>query len=214
MTAPTSTQDGTAVAAVLAFARAQIGKPYVFGASGPDSYDCSGLTQAAYNAAGVHLTHSTYTQILEGIADVPESGLAPGDLVFPDAGHVQIYSGNGNIIEAPHTGAFVREVPMWGFWKARRIVNGGQAVSGGATPTLFGLPDPLTVAKQVFDLLTWPEKLAAHLADGKFVRRIGLGVLGVVFIGAGLFVMLKATGYLDKKEQEASKVAEIAGVFA
>lgn len=110
------------VQAAIGFALAQVGKPYQWGATGPDSFDCSGLTMAAYAAAGVQLSRTTYTQVLEGTA-VAEGELLPGDLVFPDPGHVQIYLGNGYVIEAPFTGSQVRVVPMWGFWAARRVVQ-------------------------------------------------------------------------------------------
>lgn len=108
-------------ATAISFARAQIGKPYAYGKTGPSSYDCSGLVQAAYKSAGVTLPRTTKGQILVG-TPVSKANLQPGDLVFPDLGHVQIYTGNGRVVEAPHTGTKVREVPMWGFLTARRIV--------------------------------------------------------------------------------------------
>lgn len=113
----------------IAYAEAQIGDPYVWGATGPNSFDCSGLVQAAYAAAGVKLPRTTYQQVLVG-APVTKDQLQPGDLVFPDAGHVQIYVGNGKVVEAPRAGLKVREVPMWGFWKARRVASGGSLSAG------------------------------------------------------------------------------------
>lgn len=110
----------TAGIAAVAFARAQIGKPYVFGATGPNSFDCSGLVRAAFKNAGVDLPRTTFQQITSGVA-VSKAELRLGDLVFADPGHVALYSGNGNVIEAPHSGAVVREVAMWGFWKGRRV---------------------------------------------------------------------------------------------
>lgn len=110
----------SAAAGALAFARAQIGKPYKWGATGPASYDCSGLTQAAYKSVGISIGRTTTQQVFAGKA-VSKSDLRPGDLVFPHPGHVQMYSGNGNIVEAPHTGEDVMERAMWGFWTARRI---------------------------------------------------------------------------------------------
>jgi cell wall-associated NlpC family hydrolase len=94
----------------LAFARAQIGKPYVWGATGPDSYDCSGLTQAAWKAAGVDLPRVTYDQVNAGTT-VPLSDAQPGDLVFfyDDVTHVGLYIGNGMMIHAPKPGTYVRE---------------------------------------------------------------------------------------------------------
>ncbi|MFE6287521.1 NlpC/P60 family protein [Streptomyces sp. NPDC057877] len=98
----------------LAFARAQIGKPYVWGATGPDSYDCSGLTMGAWKAAGVTLPRTTYDQVNAGTT-VPLSSALPGDLVFfyDDVTHVGIYIGNGMMIHAPKPGTYVREESIY-----------------------------------------------------------------------------------------------------
>ncbi|MER6155029.1 NlpC/P60 family protein [Streptomyces sp. NPDC001868] len=97
-------------AKALAFARAQIGKPYVWGATGPGSYDCSGLTQAAWKAAGVDLPRTTYDQVKTGTT-VPLANARPGDLIFfyDNIGHVGLYIGNGMMIHAPKPGTYVRE---------------------------------------------------------------------------------------------------------
>ncbi|MEY9877670.1 cell wall-associated NlpC family hydrolase [Streptacidiphilus sp. MAP12-33] len=100
-------------ALAVAFARAQVGKPYVWGATGPDSYDCSGLVQAAWAAAGIALPRTTYEQINAGHR-VTIADLQPGDLVFYYAGvsHVAMYVGGGQIIHAPHPGASVEYAPV------------------------------------------------------------------------------------------------------
>ncbi|WP_432011446.1 NlpC/P60 family protein [Streptomyces cucumeris] len=100
-------------ARAVAFAHAALGKPYVWGATGPHGYDCSGLTQAAWKSAGVALPRTTYTQINAG-RRVGRSQLAPGDLVFFYSGisHVGIYIGDGRMIHAPHPGAPVRVAPI------------------------------------------------------------------------------------------------------
>ncbi|MET9846979.1 C40 family peptidase [Streptomyces ossamyceticus] len=100
----------TKAAKALAFARAQIGKPYVWGATGPGSYDCSGLTQAAWKAAGVDLPRTTYDQVNAGTT-VSLSAARPGDLIFfyDNIGHVGLYIGNGMMIHAPKPGTYVRE---------------------------------------------------------------------------------------------------------
>jgi len=104
--------QGKGAAEAVAVARAQIGKPYQWGASGPDSFDCSGLTMYAWRAAGVSLPHSTYAQ-WAATAHISPSDLQPGDLVyFSGLNHMAIYSGGGMMIEAPHTGLNVREVPL------------------------------------------------------------------------------------------------------
>ncbi|MBI0375826.1 C40 family peptidase [Streptomyces albiflaviniger] len=100
--------EGRAARAV-SYAYAALGKPYVWGATGPHGYDCSGLTQAAWRAAGVALPRTTYTQINAG-QRVTRDQLAPGDLVFFYSGisHVGLYIGGGRMIHAPHPGAPVR----------------------------------------------------------------------------------------------------------
>ena len=94
---------GIAVRAALS----RLGRPYVWGATGPDRFDCSGLVQWAYAQAGIQLDRTTYQQINDGIA-VPRSQVRPGDLVFPHAGHVQLAIGNNLVVEAPYSGASVR----------------------------------------------------------------------------------------------------------
>ncbi|MBI0297380.1 C40 family peptidase [Streptomyces sp. PRKS01-29] len=96
-------------ARAVSYAYAALGKPYVWGATGPHGYDCSGLTQAAWRAAGVSLPRTTYTQINAG-RRVTRDQLAPGDLVFFYSGisHVGLYIGGGRMIHAPHPGAPVR----------------------------------------------------------------------------------------------------------
>ncbi len=96
------------------FALAQVGKPYVYDTSGPDTYDCSGLTMAAWAAAGVSMPHYSGAQY-EMFPHVPLSAIQPGDLLFRGAGgsqHVEIYIGNGMVVTAPHTGDFVKVAPM------------------------------------------------------------------------------------------------------
>ncbi|WP_168712477.1 C40 family peptidase [Streptomyces sp. A1277] len=99
---------------VLAFARAQIGKPYVWGATGPSSYDCSGLTRAAWKAAGVDIPRTTWDQVNVGTR-IATADLQPGDLVFfyDDISHVGIYKGDGMMIHAPKPGANVREESIY-----------------------------------------------------------------------------------------------------
>ena len=111
-TGPTGTQADKAVA----FAYAQLGKPYVYGATGPDSYDCSGLVQAAWAAAGVAIPRTTFED-WDDLQHIPVSEMVPGDLIIYDGeGHVAIYVGDGYIIDAPHTGAYVERVPYDESW--------------------------------------------------------------------------------------------------
>jgi cell wall-associated NlpC family hydrolase len=118
--APTPPSTGTpagsgAAAIAVRWAHAEIGKPYVWGAAGPNSFDCSGLTQYVWGKAGVYLEHYTGDQWNEG-THVSVSQLEPGDLVFfvgsdgtwAVPGHVGIYIGGGDMIDAPYTGVDVR----------------------------------------------------------------------------------------------------------
>jgi peptidoglycan DL-endopeptidase CwlO len=96
-------------ATAVAEALRQLGKPYVFGAAGPDSFDCSGLTQWAWGKAGVSMDHYTGAQ-WNAFPHVPLDQIQPGDLVFlrVDLGHMGMYIGGGEFIHAPHTGDVVR----------------------------------------------------------------------------------------------------------
>jgi cell wall-associated NlpC family hydrolase len=106
-TGPIPEVSGAAGVAVR-FAYAQIGKPYVWAGSGPNGYDCSGLTQAAWLAAGRSLPHNAAMQ-WNALPHIGRAVLSPGDLVFYSGlGHVGIYVGNGQIIHAPHAGDHVR----------------------------------------------------------------------------------------------------------
>lgn len=110
-----------AVAAV-SFALAQLGKPYEWGAEGPDRFDCSGLTQAAWARAGVAISRTTYGQVTDGVA-TDLASLAPGDLVLTPGsdgtlalpGHVGMYIGRGLVIAAPKTGDVVKVASLSSF---------------------------------------------------------------------------------------------------
>lgn len=112
---PPSTNGG--VSAVIAYAQAQIGKPYQWGGDGPNSFDCSGLTMRAWQRAGVNLSHYTGAQWGE-TSRVAISDLRAGDLVFfgssgASSHHVGLYVGGGQMIEAPYTGANVRYASIY-----------------------------------------------------------------------------------------------------
>lgn len=110
------------VAAVLAYAMAQRGKPYVFGAAGPGAFDCTGLIMMAYRQIGVSLPHQTGALAGRG-RPVTRAQLQPGDVVFPSSGHAGIYVGGGNMIHAPRSGTVVKVAPVYNFAFARRIVG-------------------------------------------------------------------------------------------
>ncbi|HMA46525.1 MAG TPA: NlpC/P60 family protein [Frankiaceae bacterium] len=95
------------VAQVIDFVRAQVGKPYVWGATGPDAWDCSSLVQAAYATIGIQLHRVTFDQVDDG-PHVPPADVQPGDLLFTAGsdgtrdhpGHVGMYVGDGRVIDA------------------------------------------------------------------------------------------------------------------
>lgn len=109
--------------AIVDFAYTLIGKPYVYGAEGPNAFDCSGFTSYVYrHAAGVEISRTTWTQYGQGVA-VSYGELQPGDLVFTyDLGHVGIYVGGGQYIHAPQPGEGVKVSTIQGFYGARRIL--------------------------------------------------------------------------------------------
>ena len=124
----TYTSGGTsrlASSTAVAYAKRALGRPYVYGAAGPTSFDCSGLVMAAYASAGVRLPHSAAGMYGYGVP-VSTAGLVPGDLAFSYSGpgHVGIYIGNGVIIDSPHTGATVRQDPvsMYGAYVGSRRI--------------------------------------------------------------------------------------------
>ena len=111
---PTSTGAASARAAIaVRTALAQVGDPYVYGAAGPDAFDCSGLTMYAWAAAGVSISHASSMQPSEG-TPVSISELMPGDLVFyySPISHVGMYIGNGQIVHAPNPSRPVEVVPL------------------------------------------------------------------------------------------------------
>jgi cell wall-associated NlpC family hydrolase len=115
----TTPAPGSAVATAIDFAEAQLGKPYQWGAAGPNAYDCSGLVYAAYASAGIHIARTTFQWYLDG-PQVPLDQIEPGDLLFSagsdgtpaNPGHVVMYLGGGQIIQAPQTGQDVQVDPL------------------------------------------------------------------------------------------------------
>jgi len=144
---PASTS--AAVRAAIAYAVAQLGKPYLWGGTGPTGFDCSGLVMMAYEAAGISLPRTTFEQVQAGTAVSSVSELQPGDLLFTagsdgtatDPGHVGMYLGDGLVIQAASTGLPIMITPLAGYWQdstvaIRRIVlrdSGVTEQSGAVT---------------------------------------------------------------------------------
>jgi len=126
----------TPVVGAVDYALAQLGKPYIWGGTGPAGYDCSGLVMMAYASVGISLPRTTYAQVYAGTPVYSPSQLAPGDLIFtegsdpgPDGapGHVGMYLGQGLVIDAPSTGHPIEITPLSSWLPQivaiRRIVN-------------------------------------------------------------------------------------------
>ncbi|WP_028649662.1 NlpC/P60 family protein [Nocardiopsis sp. CNT312] len=113
----TGSATGSAGAA-LDFAYAQVGKPYVWGGTGPNGYDCSGLVQAAWRAGGVNLPRTTYSQANAGPRIYDMSALQPGDIMFFYGGlsHDGLYAGNGQMVHAPSSGRNIEIVGLAAYW--------------------------------------------------------------------------------------------------
>jgi len=190
--------------AAIAFALQQVGKPYQWGATGPNAFDCSGLAMAAWEAAGVEITRTTYTQVHQGSAVNPSIGsLLPGDLVFPDPGHVQIYVGGNQIVEAPHTGANVRTGPVRGIWAARRVSEPGTPITG-----VIQTADP-TITQQagIFDWATGLGDFFDKITNPYFWLRVGEIIAGIALVILAVVVMNK--GRIEEAGKIAAKVAVV-----
>ncbi len=113
---------------VISIARKQLGKPYVWGASGPNSFDCSGLTQYVYKQVGISISRTSSAQSVQG-STVSRANLQPGDLVFFNSGgsssvsHVGIYVGNNQMIHSPRAGEVVKVATLHkNFVRAKRLL--------------------------------------------------------------------------------------------
>ena len=127
LTLPAGTPQ--AVVTAIAYAAAQLGKPYIWGGTGPAGYDCSGLVMMAYQAAGISLPRTTFQQVDAGTPVYSDSQLKPGDLLFTpgsdgtatDPGHVGMYIGSGQVIQAPQTGEDIGITPFSGYWQKNTV---------------------------------------------------------------------------------------------
>ena len=179
-----------------------LGEPYVYGATGPGSFDCSGLVQYTLTKLGLHGVPRTSEQQWNWVKKISKSQLQPGDLVFSQwpgdnasPGHVQIYVGNGQVIGADTVN--VEKVPLssnagqivgYGRAPGAYLHGGGAAASGGGGGGLLSLALPADIlslfstAEQFFTKLLWlinPENWARILAGavGAFLMLFGLGFL-------------------------------------
>ena len=106
---------------VLSEARRHVGKPYVYGSTGPATFDCSGYVGYVYDQLGVALPRDSYSQYA-AVEHIPASAAVPGDLIWVGGlGHVAIYAGHGMMYDAPHSGAVVGYHPIYGSYVAGRV---------------------------------------------------------------------------------------------
>lgn len=174
-------------------AKTFIGDPYVYGASGPSSFDCSGLVQYVLTKLGVKGVPRTSETQWNWVQKISRSQLQPGDLIFEQwpgdnspPGHVVIYAGNGQVVEAPQPGQSVQQRP----WSAAEttIVGYGR-IPGAHAPSsgggLLGSLFSLVLPQDVLDLFGTAEKLAAATMwwiNPENWARVIAGVMGL-FLG-------------------------------
>ena len=131
LTPPSATSGGSGATApvagtgaarlAVAYALSKVGDPYVWGATGPNTFDCSGLVMQAWAAAGIQIPRTTYDQ-WAALPHIPASAIRPGDLAFFDAqGHVAMYIGNGKYVDAPQPGQNVEVVSVSDSWYASNL---------------------------------------------------------------------------------------------
>jgi murein DD-endopeptidase MepM/ murein hydrolase activator NlpD len=137
-----SVASSTKAQKAVSFAKNQVGKRYVWGAIGPNSFDCSGLTSAAWKYAGVNIPRTSQQQ-WNGLTRISPSNVQPGDLVvYRGAGHVAIYIGNGKIVEASSPSAPIRVAPWRTGWYASNFVGVVHPAGGGSVAPQKAAPKP------------------------------------------------------------------------
>jgi hypothetical protein len=157
---------------VIAAGQRELGRPYLYGGTGPTGFDCSGLTQYAYKQAGISIPRTSEQQ--QGFAQATTSPV-PGDLVFwgNPAYHVAIYLGNGKILAAPHTGTVVQVEDIYGAPTYGHIAAAGtQGAAAGTTGTTGGATNPTA------DTAATASSIKSFATESVFVVA-GLAVIGV-----------------------------------
>ena len=137
----------------LSCALAQVGKPYVWGARGPASFDCAGLTQFAYRSIGLEIGATTYDQAGR-LQRIPASNLRPGDLIQPNSGHTVMYVGPGTIVEAPQPGETVRVGPIYFDLTSATCLRVPGVEFGGVVPTAFDIQKAMSASNAVAGTVT------------------------------------------------------------
>ncbi len=190
---PATATSSTVVANAIKYALAQVGKPYIWGGTGPKGYDCSGLLYMAYLSAGLNITRTTLTQHTQGVPlppDMPIAQRPAGCLIFPDSGHVYMALGNGQVVEAPHTGVNIRVTNDYSprAWAIRQVAPAnGTTVPGVFTPAGLESGAAGVASALGFD--------PAHLIDviGNWLFYITLTLIGGALMAAGLIMLFRGT---------------------
>lgn len=183
-------------------AKDEIGKPYVYGATGPSSFDCSGLTQSSWRRAGVAIPRTSEEQAAFG-SSVAQGQQQPGDLITSNWGdgpssHVSMYAGNGQVVEASHTGTNVRMLPYDSDYVShtdaiRRMPGAGTGSAGTGSTTTGSVQD----ASLLSNVLSIPESIGNFfgalmwLANPMNWVRITLFIMGTVLILFGIRFLAK-----------------------
>lgn len=193
---------------LVAAVRRHLGADYVYGAEGPNSFDCSGLMQYAFHQEGVDIPRTSESQWnWSGFKTVQEKDLQPGDLIFSDwpgdgtsPGHVAMYSGNGKLIEAPRTGVPVHEIALSSSYRAH--VKGykrlAKIASVGDTSAVGSAKDEKSaiaggIAGIGSELANASKFVAALLMPATWIR-VAAFLIGGGAVGAGLWMLLQEAG--------------------
>lgn len=181
--------------AMVQAALSKLGAVYVWGATGPDVFDCSGLTQWAAKAAGYNISRTTYTQVNDGTPVVGDP--QRGDLVFPSTGHVGIALGGDQMVHAPETGDVVKISKYWTKpYAIRRLGpntgNPGEVSSSGN----YGASSAVDVNNiiggsdsrigKVFEVIKGFAAFATALGNGNLWKRVSMAILGGLLLLFGI----------------------------
>lgn len=174
--------------AVIAAALQQLGKPYVWGAAGPNSFDCSGLVVYAFRkGAGLSLPHFTGS-LWAKYPHISRASIAPGDLVFPNPSHVGIAISNTRMVVAPHTGSVVEIESIGTVWGAARVIPPGTGPGTIPIPstTDVGLIPGAGEIHAIYEIFANFAKTFAFLTDPANIRRMLIFAAGAALIIYGL----------------------------